>query len=102
MLYLILLSYQGPLSAVDAHLVAHRAYLARHYAAGHFLLSGPREPRTGGVIMARADCLETVEAWVAEDPFHVAGVAAYEIIAWAPSLRAEGMPAEFAPQADVA
>ncbi|MCZ4303971.1 YciI family protein [Zoogloeaceae bacterium G21618-S1] len=99
MLYLIVLSYQGPLSAVDAHLAEHRAYLARHYAAGHFLLSGPRDPRTGGVIMARADSRELVEAWVAEDPFHRAGVATCEIIAWAPSLRAGSIPVALAPLA---
>lgn len=99
MLYLILLTYRVPLSEVDAHLAAHRAYLERHYRAGHFLLSGRREPRSGGVILARADDRATVEAWVAEDPFHQAGVATCEIIAWVPSLRAVADLAEVAPQA---
>lgn len=92
MLYLILLTYQRPLADVDAHLDAHRAYLHRHYDAGHFLLSGRKAPRTGGVILARADSPEAVARWIAEDPFAQAGVAAYDVVAWTPTLAAPGWP----------
>jgi len=102
MLYLILLTYQRPLAEVEAHLAAHREYLARHYAAAHFLLSGPREPRTGGVILARAESHAQVVRWVDDDPFKQAGIAAYEIIAWDPALRASEVPAQWVPNAAVA
>ena len=102
MLYLILLDYRRPLAEVETHLAAHREYLARHYAAGHFLLSGRREPRTGGVILARAESHAQVALWVDDDPFKQAGIAAYEIIDWVPGLRASDVPEQWAPNAAVA
>jgi len=92
MLFLILLDYLRPLSEVDVHMDDHRAFLNRHYAAGHFLLSGRKSPRIGGVILARANALDEVSQWISEDPFHQAGVASYQIIAWEPTMAAPGMP----------
>ncbi len=92
MLFLILIDYVRPLSDVDFHIDAHRVFLTHHYAAGHFLLSGRKVPRTGGVILARAKSLDEVTQWIAQDPFRKAGVASYEIIAWEATMAAEGMP----------
>lgn len=92
MWYLILLSYLRPLAEVDDHLDAHREYLKRHYDAGHFLISGRKDPRTGGVILARADSPDEVVRWISEDPFKQAGVASYELIRWLPTMAAEGWP----------
>lgn len=91
MLFLIMLDYLRPLDEVDAHLPAHRDFLDRHYAAGHFLLSGRKEPRTGGVILARADSHAQVSRWVAEDPFHKAGLARYDLVAWLPGKQAAAL-----------
>ena len=38
------------LSEVDRFLAAHREYLAKHYATGDFIASGPQTPQVGGVI----------------------------------------------------
>ena len=43
------------MSEVDRFLAAHREYLAKHYAAGDFIASGPQNPHAGGVIMMKAD-----------------------------------------------
>jgi len=90
MLYLILLDYVVPLEDVDPYLDAHRRFLEAHYAAGHFLLSGRKVPRTGGVILARAASRDEVMGWIAEDPFHHAGVARYELIGWEASMASAG------------
>lgn len=90
MLYLILVHYVRPLDEVDRHMDAHLRFLRAHYDAGDFLLSGRREPRTGGVILARAESSDAVERWLAEDPFHQAGVAAYDVIGWTPTMAAPG------------
>lgn len=99
MLFVILLAYRQSLDAVDAHLVAHRAFLARHYREGHFLLSGPQQPRTGGVILARAPDRATLDGWLSEDPFNVHGIADYTVVAWQPTLRASDALAALAPDA---
>ncbi|HET8695368.1 MAG TPA: YciI family protein [Aquabacterium sp.] len=94
MLYLILLDYLRPLSEVDAHLEPHRAFLRRHFEAGHFLLSGPKEPRTGGVILARARTEQEVSKWIAEDPFYQQGIARFEVIAWSATMSQPQWPLE--------
>jgi len=92
MLFLISLDYRQPLDAVDRHLDAHRTFLQHHYDAGHFVLSGAKHPRTGGMILARAESREDVVAWIAEDPFHQQGIARYEVTGWMPTLSAPGWP----------
>lgn len=87
-MFIILVNYQRPLSEVDAFVPAHREFLQTHYAAGTFLLSGRREPRDGGIIIARADSRATVERIVTEDPFHQQGLATYTILEFQPSLSA--------------
>jgi len=51
-MFVILLDYMKPLDVIEKHLAAHRAFLDEGYAKHYFLCSGPREPRTGGVIIA--------------------------------------------------
>ncbi len=87
-MFLILLNYKKPLSDVDRFVAEHRAFLERHYAAGHFLLSGRKEPRTGGVILAQADSRSDVEAIIRQDPFHREGIAEYTLVEFLPSLAA--------------
>jgi uncharacterized protein YciI len=94
MLHLILVTYLRPLSEVDPHLEGHRSFLRKHYDAGHFLMSGRREPRTGGVILAIADSRDDVARWVSEDPFAQAGIASYEIIGWTPTMMTNHWPCQ--------
>ena len=79
-LYLILLTYTRPAEEIAAALEDHRAYLRRAYEAGRFLVSGPRVPASGGVILARAGSLEEAWGYVRDDPFHQRGLATHEII----------------------
>ena len=51
-----------------------------NYRAGLFMVSGPREPRDGGVILARAGSIDELAAILAQDPFVVQGAATCEII----------------------
>jgi uncharacterized protein YciI len=98
-MFIVLLTYVQPLSAVEAHLQEHRAFLDRHYAAGHFVASGARVPRTGGVILARGLTRAELDEVLAEDPFHRAQVAQYEVIEFAPSKAAPGFEGLLQPQA---
>lgn len=92
-MFLILLKYVRPLDQVEAHLAAHREYLRRRYADGSFLMSGRMEPRTGGVILARASNREAAEAMMREDPFHTAGVAEYTLVEFHPTMTAPALAA---------
>lgn len=88
-LFVIDLTYVVSLEKVNAFLEPHRAFLKEHYDAGLFLASGPKDPRTGGVILAQADRRETIEAAITKDPFNAEGIADYTITAFTPVMTAE-------------
>ena len=54
-------------------------------------MSGRRIPRTGGVILARGDDREEIEALAAGDPFVSSGVATCEVIQFRASQTAAGL-----------
>lgn len=90
-MFLILLTYIRPLNEIDQAVADHRRFLERHYADGHFLLSGRQEPRTGGVILVKAKSRIEVEELIRQDPFLQEGLAKYEIIEFVPSMAVTGM-----------
>jgi uncharacterized protein YciI len=88
-MFVLLLSYIGPIEEVDALMREHVAWLNEHYDAGRFVVSGRRVPRTGGVIVARGDDRDEIERIAASDPFVAGGVATCEIIQFRASQTAE-------------
>lgn len=82
-MFVLELTYTAPLDAVDAVLQAHVAWLDEQYENGHFLASGRKNPRDGGVILAVAEDRARIEEIAATDPFVGAGVCAYRITEFA-------------------
>ncbi|MER7502840.1 YciI family protein [Nonomuraea pusilla] len=79
-MHVLLVRYTDGPEPAAPHVPGHVAYLERWHGEGTFLLSGQTVPDTlGGVILA-VGAREHVERVAAEDPFAVAGVAAYEIV----------------------
>lgn len=78
-MFVVLVRYVKPLSVIDSLLDAHIRFLEEHFQGGVFLAAGRQEPRTGGVILARAASREELEAILARDPFAVEGAATYDI-----------------------
>ena len=91
-MFVIELVYKAPLADIDAHMPAHVRFLKKYYASGHFLVSGRKIPREGGIILAVGKSRDEMEAIVKEDPFHVRGLAEFRIIEFRASQRAEDMP----------
>jgi uncharacterized protein YciI len=89
--FVVLLTYVKPLAEVDALMREHMAWLKEQYDAGRFLVSGRQIPRTGGVIVARGDDREEIEALAATDPFVRGGVATCEVIQFRASQTAAGL-----------
>ena len=88
-MFIIELSYKAPLEQVDAQMKPHMAFLKKHYASGHFLVSGRKIPRDGGIILAVGNSREEIEAIAAQDPFCQKGVADFRVIEFRVSQRAE-------------
>jgi uncharacterized protein YciI len=91
-MFILLLTYAKPLEEVDAVMAEHMEWVREQYAAGRFLVSGRRVPRTGGVIIARGDSRAEVEELAASDPFVKRGVATVEVIEFRASQTAPGFP----------
>jgi uncharacterized protein YciI len=88
-MFIIELIYKAPLERIDAQMKAHMAFLNRHYASGHFLVSGRKIPRDGGIILAVGKSREEIEAIAAQDPFCQKGLADFRVIEFRVSQRAE-------------
>ena len=88
-MFVIELIYKAELPEIDAHMKAHMAYLKKYYAAGHFLVSGRKIPRDGGIILAVGKDKQQLEAIVKEDPFCKHGLADFRIIEFRASQRAD-------------
>jgi len=89
-MYILLLDYIKSIEEIDEELDKHADYLERHYSSGHFICSGRRKPRTGGVILCNAKNKAEVEDIIAQDPFKQKCLAHYTIIEFSPSKCATG------------
>ena len=85
-MYIIFVNYKVPFAEVEKHLETHRAFLREQYAKGNLLASGPRRPRTGGIIIAKELAKEEIAAIIAQDPFKINQVADYEVMEFDPVL----------------
>jgi uncharacterized protein YciI len=90
-MYIVLLSYTAPVEEVDYVLPDHVAWLARQYAAGHFLMSGRQPTRNGDVIIARSMTRGKLEALLATDPFDTNRLVHHEIVEFRATGTAPGL-----------
>ncbi|WP_027713056.1 YciI family protein [Dickeya chrysanthemi] len=90
-MYIISLTYHAPLDEVENLLEKHVTWLKRGYEQGMFVASGRKNPRTGGVILAKSVVREELEAFLAQDPFQA--VANYEVINFQPSMTIDAFSA---------
>ena len=92
-MFVIELIYKAELSEIDANMRAHMAFLKQQYAAGHFLVSGRKVPRDGGVILAIGESRDQIERLIQQDPFVARGLSDYRIIEFRESQRADSIDA---------
>ena len=81
-------TYVAEIEKIDDQLAAHRAHLEQGFQSGMLLASGPQLPRTGGMILARAKEKAEVEAFLARDPFALAGLSEYRVVEFQPVKQA--------------
>jgi uncharacterized protein YciI len=81
--FIVSLTYTAPIDEVDALLEKHVAWLREQHVAGHLLGWGRKVPREGGILLARGESREAIEALASQDPFVLGGVATIDVIEWA-------------------
>jgi uncharacterized protein YciI len=92
-MFILSLSYIVGLDEVDRVREEHMAWIAEQYAAGRFLASGAKVPRTGGVILARDMPRDELDDVIASDPFTREGIAAYDVVEFRATTVAEELAA---------
>lgn len=90
-LFIVDLHYVVPFDEIDVHLDEHVAFLEQNYATGYFIASGPKVPRTGGLIIATAETRALLQEVLETDPFKKHGLARYAVTEFRPSMMAEAL-----------
>ncbi len=101
MIYIVALSYLRPPEYIQAHLDAHRRWLANHIQAGRILAAGPNADKSGGIVLASCTSRVELDAMMAEDPFVTQGMVAVSVQGFEPSIRADALAARWASAAAV-
>jgi len=87
-MFIVLLKFGDNRGQAGPHLDGHKAWLARGFDDGVFVLAGGIQPGAGGAIVAHATTLPELRDRVKDDPFVAHGVVVAEILEILPS-RAE-------------
>lgn len=85
--FVVEVTYTIPAEQFGDLTAQHRAFLDQGFERGMLLCAGPMEPRTGGMIVARAESLADLQALFANDPYIVNNVATYRYIEFHPIKR---------------
>ncbi len=80
---IISIHYKADIEQVDKYLQAHRDFLQTYYDKGLFLASGPKNPRTGGIILAVGEP-HVLEKIMKEDPFYLNDITDFSIVSFDP------------------
>lgn len=83
-MYLIQVTYTKPIEEIDNHLADHRSFLDKYYTSGNLICSGPRNPRTGGIILCNFASADDAWSFIHQDPFYINKIASYEIVEFNP------------------
>jgi uncharacterized protein YciI len=82
--FVVSLHYVAPLSAIDATMRSHVAFLEKQRKAGVFIAWGRKVPRTGGIILACGESRVAIERVMRDDPFVAKKLAEIEVTEFSP------------------
>jgi len=90
-MFILTITYTADLERIDQFLQEHIDYLDEQYRLGNFILSGPKVPRTGGVILSVVKERAQLSELIKLDPFFREGLAKFEIVQVTPTKFAPGL-----------
>lgn len=90
-IFIIILKYIADIDQIDKFRAKHMEFLEDYYNKGTFIMSGPRIPRNGGIIMAKSKSYEELQEILSYDPFYNQKLASFEIIEFMPTKFAKNL-----------
>lgn len=83
-MFVVSVTYLKPIEEIDRFLQEHRNYLETQYQQELLVCSGPQNPRTGGIIIARTMDRAKLDEILRNDPFQREGLAQYTVTEFSP------------------
>ena len=84
-LFIVIIDYIVDLEIIDQHRQGHLRFLDKYYDLNIFVASGAKNPRNGGIIIAKARNKNYLSDLIKQDPFHFHNLAKYTIYEFHPS-----------------
>ena len=82
--FLIEIEYTAPHEIINMIVDEHRTFLQTGYDLGWLLMSGPKNPKTGGLVIARAPSMQRIQEFFFEDPYRKHNAATYRFVEFDP------------------
>lgn len=82
--FIIEITYKVPFEKLSDLVGEHRKFLDEGYKSKLLLLSGPQNPKTGGIVIARAEDEKEIKEFFRNDPYNLNNVAEYRFIEYTP------------------
>jgi len=82
--FIIIITYTAPFEEINKILASHREFLQNGYDSNRILMSGPQNPKTGGIVIARGESEENLLNFFSNDPYKLNQVAEYRFIEFNP------------------
>jgi uncharacterized protein YciI len=79
-MFIVMLRFADNRAEAGRHMDGHKAWIARGFADGVFLMVGSLVPGLGGAVVAHATTRADLQARVAADPFVAENVVTAEIL----------------------
>ncbi len=82
--FIVEITYLASSEKIAQLVSEHRAFLQSGYDQGLLLMSGPQNPRTGGMIIARVESLQALRDFFERDPYCITQSANYRFVEFEP------------------
>jgi uncharacterized protein YciI len=82
--FIVNIEFTADLTEIEKVLASHREFLQTYYDKGLLLMSGPKNPRDGGIVVAKAESLEEITEIFKLDPYRLNSVAKHSFIEFNP------------------
>ena len=90
-MFIINFNFIKPIEEVNRYTEQHRNYVAKQYKEGKFIIGGPLEPRSGGIVISDMKKKEEIIEVLKKDPLIIEGVAEYSLTEFTPLMSAENL-----------
>ena len=87
--FVIEIKYTVPFEELGEVIPMHREFLNVGYKNGWLLMSGPQNPKTGGIVIARAENENILLEYFKKDPYAVHNVAEHKFTEFNPLMHQE-------------